>query len=210
MAARAEAIITAGTKPEFFARRGVVSINRTVLVALLAVLVLVGFGFRVSKLSAEGLSEDELNKLQAVTEYRGHGLTSANSEHPLLMKALLTGSVVFADKWNSIPSLGGQWPIAPETALRFPATLFGALSVILIYLLAAELFGAEVGLIAAALWAFDPMAIGFNRIAKEDTFVLFFFLLGNLLWLRGQRVAETNRPRLLRNIIGRRRPPLAL
>ena len=161
------------------------------LVALLAVLVLVGFGFRASSLSAEGLSEDELNKLQAVTDYREHGLTSANSEHPLLMKALLTGSIVFADKWNSIPSLGGRRPIAPETALRFPGTIFGALTAILIYLLAAELFGAELGLIAAALWAFDPMASGFNRIAKEDTFLLFFFLLGNLLWLRAQRVAET-------------------
>ena len=191
MANAASAVITAGLKPELFTERGVVSVSRTVLVSLLMVFVIVGFGFRASGLSAEGLSEDELNKLQAVTDYREHGPTSANGEHPLLMKVLLTGSVVFADKWNSISSLGGRWPIATETALRLPATLFGALSTILIYLLAAELFGAEVGLVAAGLWAFDPMAVGFNRIAKEDTFVLFFFLLGNLLWLRGQRIAET-------------------
>jgi hypothetical protein len=191
LAGRADAIVTAGLRPELFADRGLVSISRTLLVASLAMLVLVGFGVRVSSLSAEGLSEDELNKLQAVADYREHGLTSANSEHPLLMKALLTGSVVLADKWNSIPSLGGHWPVSPETALRLPSTIFGALTAILVYLLAAELFGAEVGLIAAALWAFDPMAIGFNRIAKEDTFVLFFFLLANILWLRGQRVAES-------------------
>ncbi|MGH9932057.1 MAG: glycosyltransferase family 39 protein [Pyrinomonadaceae bacterium] len=190
MAAGTSVIITAGLRPELFAERGVVSVNRTALVALLALLVLVGFGFRFSSLSAEGLSEDELNKLEAVTDYRAHGLTSANSEHPLLMKALLTGSVIFADKWNSIPSLGGERPIAPETALRYPGTLLGALTAILIYLLGAELFGAEVGLIAAALWAFDPMAIGFNRIAKEDTFLLFFFLLGSILWTRAQRIAE--------------------
>jgi hypothetical protein len=195
LAARVDAIITAGLRPDFFADRGLVSVNRSVLVAILTVLVLVGFGFRVASLSAEGLSEDELNKLQAVADYREHGLTSANSEHPLLMKALLTGSVVLADKWNSIPSFGGRRPIAPETALRLPGTIFGALTSILIYLLAAELFGAEVGLIAAALWAFDPMAIGFNRIAKEDTFLLFFFLLANILWLRGQRVAETHSTR---------------
>ncbi|HYJ46825.1 MAG TPA: hypothetical protein VEV81_09445, partial [Pyrinomonadaceae bacterium] len=36
----------------------------------------------------------------------------------------------------------------------------------------------------------DPMAISFNRIAKEDTFLLFFFLLANVFWLRSQRVAE--------------------
>ncbi len=191
MAVKADAIITAGLRPELFADRGLVSVSRSLLVAILAGLVLVGFGFRVSGLSAEGLSEDELNKLQAVADYREHGLTSANSEHPLLMKALLTGSVVIVDKWNSIPSLGGYRPISTETALRLPSTIFGALTAILVYLLAAELFGAEVGLIAAALWAFDPIAIGFNRIAKEDTFLLFFFLLANILWLRGQRVAES-------------------
>ena len=168
MAAIAETTITAGLKPELFAERGVVSVNRKLLTVLLAVFVLLGFAFRVSNLSAEGLSEDELNKLQAVADYREHGLTSANSEHPLLMKALLTASMVVADKWNSAPSLGGRWPIATETALRFPSTVFGTLTAVLIYLLATELFGAEVGLIAAALWTFDPMAIGFNRIAKED------------------------------------------
>lgn len=191
MAARAEVIITAGLKPEFFAERGVVSIGRAVLIATLALLVLVGFGLRVSNLSSEGLSEDELNKLQAVADYREHGLTSANGEHPLLMKALLTGSLVLADKWNSISFLGGHRQIPPETALRLPSTIFGALTAILIYLVAAELFGAEVGLIAAALWAFDPMAIGFNRIAKEDTFLLFFFLLANVFWVLGQRVAQS-------------------
>lgn len=191
MADRAEIIVTAGLKPELFAERGLVSISRTAIIWCLALLVLVGFGLRVSNLSSEGLSEDELNKLQAVADYREHGLTSANSEHPFLMKALLTGSLVMADKWNSISFLGGQRQIPPETALRLPSTIFGALTAILIYLVAAELFGAEVALIAAALWAFDPMAIGFNRIAKEDTFLLFFFLLANVFWLRGQRVAES-------------------
>ncbi len=191
MPAPSDVAITAGLRPELFATRGIVSANKKFIVTVLTFLVLLGFGFRISSLNAEGLSEDELNKLQAVGDYREHGLTSANSEHPLLMKALLTASMVFADRWNSAPSLGGKAPIATESALRFPSTVFGAATAILIYLLAAELFGAEVGLIAAALWAFDPMAIGFNRIAKEDTFLCFFFLLGTIFWLYGQRVAET-------------------
>jgi hypothetical protein len=191
LSASSDAAITAGLKPEFFASRGILSVNKRFLILVLTVLVVCGFVLRVSSLSAEGLSEDELNKLQAVGDYREHGLTSANSEHPLLMKALLTASVVVADKWNSVPTLGGRAPIEIESALRFPSTVFGAFTAVLIYLLATELFGAEVGLIAAALWAFDPMAIGFNRIAKEDTFLLFFFLLGTLLWIYGQRVAET-------------------
>jgi len=190
LAAKAEVIITAGLRPEWFAKRGIVSVNARLLVIALALIVMAGFAFRLTHLSAEGLSEDELNKLEAVNDYRQHGLTSANGEHPLLMKALQTATVVFADKWNSI-SLGSHNPIATEAALRFPGVLFGAFTAILVYLLTAELFGAEVGLIAAALWAFDPSAIGFNRIAKEDTFLLFFFLLANVFWLRGQRVAES-------------------
>ena len=75
--------------------------------------------------------------------------------------------------------------------MRLPGAIFGALSTLLIFLIAAELFGVEVALISAALWAFDPSGIGFNRVAKEDSFLLFFFLLANVFWLRGQRVAES-------------------
>jgi hypothetical protein len=161
----------------------------------LILLVLAGFAFRAGSLSAESLGEDELNKLQAVEDYRRNGITSANGEHPFLMKALQTCSIFIADRWNnSLATNRPSWRVAPESALRMPGAVFGALTAILIYLLAAELFGAEVGLVAAALWAFDPSAIGFNRIAKEDTFLLFFFLLANIFWLRGQRAAESNPP----------------
>ena len=189
MSARAEAIVTAGLRPELFAGRGLLTNSRTLIFIALAVLILAGFGFRVTGLSAEGLSEDELNKLTAVSEYRTRGLTGTNGEHPMLMKALQTASIIAAEKWNSL--VGPAEQIAPETALRLPGVIAGALTALLIYLIAAELFGAEVALIAAALWAFNPTAIGFNRVAKEDTFLLFFFLLANVFWLRGQRIAES-------------------
>lgn len=194
MAAKAEAIVTAGLRPELFPQRGAILASRTLVITTLALLVLAGFSFRVIGLSAEGLSEDELNKLNAVTDYRQHGLTAANGEHPFLMKALQTGSLFLAEQWNSttFASSQPQRQMSPETALRLPGVAFGALTVILIYLVAAELFGAEVALIAATLWAFDPQAIGFSRFAKEDTFLLFFFMLANIFWLRGQRVAEGN------------------
>ena len=193
MAAKAEAIITAGLRPELFPQHGALLASKTLVIATLALLVLAGFGFRVAGLSAEGLSEDELNKLNAVTDYRQNGLTAANGEHPMLMKALQTGSLFLAEKWNGFSFAASRnLQVSPETALRIPGTLFGALTVVLIFLVAAELFGAEVALVAAALWAFCPQAIGFSRIAKEDTFLLFFFLLANIFWLRGQRVAESN------------------
>ena len=194
MPARSEAIITAGLRPDLFSSEAVLSNNRTLVVVALLALVFVGFGFRFSGLSAEGLGEDELNKLNAVADYRAHGLTGANGEHPFLMKALQTATIVLAERWNKssfVSTPASNLYIQPETALRLPGVIFGSLTAILIYLLAAELFGAEVALIAAALWTFDPNAIGFNRIAKEDTFLLFFFLLANVFWLRGQRAAES-------------------
>ena len=193
MSAQVEAIVTAGLRPDLFAGRGVLSGSRTLVLVALTVLIIAGFGFRVSGLSAEGLSEDELNKLNTVAEWRTQGLTGSNGEHPMLMKALQTASVIVVDQWNNssfVASHPAEY-VQPETALRLPGVILGALSALLIYLIAAELFGAEVALIAAALWTFDPNAIGFNRIAKEDTFLLFFFLLANVFWLRGQRVAES-------------------
>jgi 4-amino-4-deoxy-L-arabinose transferase-like glycosyltransferase len=185
--------VTAGLRPELFAGGATHSVRRLVLVTALSVLVLAGFGFRVNGLSSEGLSEDELNKLSAVHEYRAQGLTSANGEHPLLMKALLTVSVMAAERWDQTSLVAGhpELNLPVESSLRLPGALFGAFTAVLIFLVAAELFGLEVGLISAALWAFDPLAISFNRIAKEDTFLIFFFLLANFFWLRGQRVAES-------------------
>jgi len=188
LSVQAEPIITAGLRPDLFAGRGVLTNNRTLVLTALIVLVVAGFGFRVNGLSAEGLSEDELNKLSAVADYRAHGLTGANGEHPMFMKACQAATIILAEKWNNTHPAN---QISSETALRLPGTIFGALTAVLIFLIVAELFGVEVALIAAALWTFDPNAIGFNRIAKEDSFLLFFFLLANVFWLRGQRIAES-------------------
>ena len=193
MSAQAEAIVTAGLRPDLFAGRGLLANSRTLVFTALVVLIVAGFGFRVTGLSTEGLSEDELNKLNAVADYRTNGLTGANGEHPMLMKALQAASIILAEKWNNTSFVAARPAngIAPETALRLPSTIVGALSTLLIFLIASELFGVEVALIGAALWAFDPAAIGFNRVAKEDSFLIFFFLLANVFWLRGQRVAES-------------------
>jgi hypothetical protein len=192
LSASAEAIVTAGLRPELFVEGGTRSISRTLVIATLVVLVLGGFAFRARSLSAEGLADDELNKLEAAADYRAHGLTAANGEHPFLMKATITASVIAAEKWNSL--IGGrhsEFYVPVEAAVRLPNVIVGSLITLLLYLVIAELFGGEIALLAAALWAVDPIAIGFNRIAKEDTFLLFFFLLANVFWLRGQRVAES-------------------
>lgn len=192
MSAPAATVTTASTRPELFPEQIVRSSSRALVAAALGLILLLGFALRAYQLGAESLSEDELNKVRAVAEYRERGLTPANGEHPFLMKALLTVSISAAEAWNASPLARdhASRQLSTEAAARLPGALLGALTALLIFLVAAELFGVEVGLIAAALWAFDPAAIGFNRIAKEDSFLVFFFLLANVFWLRGQRVAE--------------------
>ena len=93
--------------PKLFAAQGARAHSRALVVSLLSLILLVGFGLRAYHLSAEGLSEDELNKLNAVADYRAHGLTSANGEHPFLMKALLTLSVLASEQRWKTGSLTG-------------------------------------------------------------------------------------------------------
>src|SRR4026207_682430 len=133
MSAHASAI-TAGLRPELFAGRGVLANSKTLV---LIVLICAGLGFRVPGLTAEGLSEDELNKLNAVADYRANGLTGANGEHPMLMKALQAATIIIPERWNnsSFVAFRPGSRIAPETALRLPGALFGALSTLLIFLI---------------------------------------------------------------------------
>lgn len=177
---------TAGICPEQFSDELFFAKNKKIAGFILAVFVLIGFGLRVNDLGSESLGEDELNKLETVAEYRQNGLSGKNGEHPFLMKGLQTLSISAAEKLNSVSSLS----IPEEAALRFPVALFGSLSALLIFLLVSELFGRSIGLVSAIFWTLEPMAIGFDRVAKEDSLVLFFFLLTMYFWVRGQTNAE--------------------
>src|SRR5256885_12268372 len=86
-------------------------------IAALAIAALLALGFRISALSTYGFSEDELNKIHAIDQYRaGHFI--ANAEHPMLMKLAMWGSVDAAEAWNR---LGPPHPaVSPATALPLP------------------------------------------------------------------------------------------
>lgn len=180
---------TADIHPEKFREALIFAKSPAAIAMIMVVLITVAFGLRVSDLSAESLGEDELNKLQTVEEYRTNGLSGKNGEHPFLMKGLQTLSIVGAEKLNSL-ALSPRSQISTEAALRFPIALFGTFTTLLLFLLVSRLFGRSIGLVTAALWAFEPMAIGFDRVAKEDSLVLFFLLLTLLFWVRGQTQAE--------------------
>jgi len=188
---------TAAIHPQRFSTDLAFLKGRWTAAMILAVLILVGFALRIHNLGAESLSEDELNKLETVSDYRQNGLTSRNGEHPFLMKGLQTVSLIGADELNAT-ILSPANAISPESALRFPLVLFGTFTALLIFLLVRELFGRSIAFVAACLWAVEPLAAAIDRVAKEDSLVLFFFLLTSFFWVRSQTRAETGDPNWIR------------
>lgn len=156
------------------------------VICLLAVLIVVGLAFRVSQLGAIGFAEDEVNKVDAVQAFERGDIT-VNAEHPMLTKALMFTSL----RVGRVLQAGGR-TISNEALLRLPNAIFGALTVIPLFLLTAAFFDRWTGLIAAALWACGINAITFNRIGKEDTLLVFFMLLAFYFYLRAKQTDTRN------------------
>jgi hypothetical protein len=154
------------------------------IIVVLAALVVLGFGLRLSGISTIGFAEDEINKLEAVRSYE-QGDIRPNAEHPMLMKALMFVSMQAQHRLNQSTASH----ISDEAALRFPNILFGALTVIPLFLLTNAFFDRRTALVAAALWAFGINAITYNRIAKEDTLLVFFMLFAFYFFLRAKQTS---------------------
>lgn len=167
--------------PKIVSRGGALAGERGVVLAL-AVLVVLGLGLRLNGISSIGFAEDEVNKLNAVRAY-GQGDIRPNAEHPMLMKALMFVSVRAQQSWNARSSR----QLSDEAALRFPNVLFGALTAVPLFLLTAAFFDRWTGLLAAAFWTFGVNAITYNRIAKEDTLLVFFMLFAFYFYLRAKQ-----------------------
>lgn len=101
--------------------------------------------------------------------------------------------------WNSAPSgFAYEWLHPPLSKLimvssmqifgenhfgwRFPSALLGVGSIILIYLLALELFNAKTAFIAGYLATIEGLLLAQSRIAMNDIYVLFFLLLAFYLF----------------------------
>ncbi len=148
---------------------------------ILVLLIVLGFGFRMTQLGAIGFAEDEMNKLDAIHAYE-RGDFSANAEHPMVMKVLM---------WASLRGLPAS---SEEAAIRFPNALIGALTVIPLFLLTAAFFDPRHALLAAAFWAVGVNAITHNRIGKEDTLLVFFMLFGFYFFLRAKQIPPSSKP----------------
>ncbi|HKO96847.1 MAG TPA: glycosyltransferase family 39 protein [Pyrinomonadaceae bacterium] len=151
-----------------------------IVIIVLVVFFAIGLYFRVSDLDAIGFAEDEVNKVDAIRRY-SQGDITANGEHPMLMKALMFVSV----KLGRSVAAGKALP--DEVLFRLPNALFGALTLLPLFLLTAAFFDRWTGLLAAAFWSVGINAITFNRVGKEDTLLVFFMLFAFYFYLRAKQ-----------------------
>src|SRR5262249_13246499 len=166
--------------------------RRAVLVLVL--LTLLGFALRAYQLDAVGLSEDEAHKAQAARSYRAGDFT-VNAEHPMVMKVLITRSLIAAEAWNdAVARRRPSFTVSEETAIRLPNALFGALTTVVLFLFARRLFGPLTGWLTAALWATGLNAISWNRIAKEDTLLVFFTWLAFYFYFKAKHAGPVATP----------------
>ena len=166
-------------------RQSVLSLERYAVAALVLV-VMLGFALRIRGLDRAGFNEDEIQKVNAARAYL-HGDFLVNLEHPMLMKSMIAVSLAAADSWNR--GIGRSHRVSDEFAVRSPNVIFGALTAVVISGLANEFFGLQVALLSALLWSSGTIAIMDNRLAKEDTLLVFFTWLGYYFFIRAKKAS---------------------
>jgi hypothetical protein len=166
-------------------RQSVLSVERHAVAALILV-VMLGFALRIRGLDRAGFNEDEVQKINAARAYL-RGDFSRNLEHPMFLKSLIAVSSAATGRWNRGP--GRLHPLSDEFAVRLPNVIFGALTAVVIFGLAEEFFSLPVALLSALLWSFGTIAIMDNRIAKEDTLLVFFAWLGYYFYIKAKKAS---------------------
>src|SRR5262245_58623646 len=126
-----------------------------VKIAAVAAATALALTFRVGALATYGFSEDEMNKVSAMEQYRA-GRFTANAEHPMLMKLAMWTSASAAQAWNRIAAPEAAVPL--EAAVRLPNAIAGAATTLAVFGVADLLFGGAVAVAASLIWAFDVNA----------------------------------------------------
>ena len=149
--------------------------------ALVAVIILVGFGLRFWRLTEipsdlEGdISSIGLQSLEVIEKPNLRWFTVGWSEKPMFYYVMASWSM----------RLFGR----NQFGLMMGSVIAGMLTLLAVYLLGRELFGRRVGLIAAALLAISYTHIHFSRIVITETASLFITLLFFFLF-RGLRTRQ--------------------
>ena len=139
-------------------------------VFLLAILLLLGFLYRVYGLSNNysfWIDEDHVAIFVRAILERGK---------PVLTNGYSTGVYQFLQYWTS--AISAKIFGLNEFAIRLPSVFFGVLTILAVYLLGKKIFNRKVGLLSAFFVAFINIEILFSRQARPYQALQFFYLLG--------------------------------
>ncbi len=124
--------------------------------------------------------------------------------HAFTAKVILHNDPKAWEWWNTPPSgFAYEWTHPPLAKLgmflgmkifgensfgyRIPGVIFGVGSVLLVYLIARELFkDGAIGLLSAGVFSLDGLPLVMSRIGMNDSYLLFFSLLTIYLFLRNK------------------------
>ncbi|MBR1171425.1 MULTISPECIES: phospholipid carrier-dependent glycosyltransferase [Bradyrhizobium] len=163
------------------------AVSRSAVIAV-AIFLIAHLALLIGVTTPEKFVFDEVHYVPAARQMLAPAMSQPmlNPMHPPLAKELIAASIAtFGDS-----ALG--W--------RYPATLFGALAIVAIYLCGLALFAGQSPAIAAALIAaFNQMLYVQARIAMLDIFALGFGLLATAAFMHGFR---RERPQALFAVAG--------
>ena len=160
------------------------NLSKTVtLVALLIILIIGGF-LRIYKIDSTppSLNWDETAVGYNAWTIANYGKDEWGKDFPVSFKSFGEEKLPVHIYTTAIfVKLFGLTPLST----RLPSAIFGILSILMIYLLAKELFQNKiVGLIAAFVLALSPFQFSFSRFNHELNFAIFFFMFGIWLFLK--------------------------
>ncbi len=141
----------------------------------LLVLILLGFGLRLTRLGEQSLWYDEgvtwlLSQMRSLVDLVRW--TAADIQPPLYYLLIWATDLLFGQR---------------EWALRFPAAIFNTLTIPLIYVLARRLFPAQRGrlpLLAALIFTVSPLMVYYSQEARMYSLLVFEASLASYLLLK--------------------------
>jgi len=139
---------------------------KTFTIIMLVVLIAAGLFLRFWNLGGSSFWVDEINAYYVGQSWAENGdlvFPSGHEYHRAVMYSVITGT--------GFKLLG-----ANETTTRLPAAVFGMLCIVMVYILARDIFGRKTAMWAAFFMVFSHFEIGWSRTARMYTLLQFFSL----------------------------------
>lgn len=154
---------------------------------LIAAIILLGGFLRLYNLSN---SPPSLNWDEAALGYNAYSISKTLKDEYGALLPVFTRSF---DEYKSTLPLYLMIPTIKmfglnEVGVRFPSAFLGTLTILLVYLLALEIFkNKRIAALSALLISVEPWAVHLSRVYQEASVALFFLLLGFLLYLYSKK-----------------------